>query len=54
MHNGNFNNLLKMIDNLIINKILKMLFCKLCTFRKQYKVYNKKPPNYKITNLDER
>ena len=54
MHNENFNSLLKIIKGLIINKVLKMLFYELCMFRKQYKVYNKKPSNYKTTNLDEK
>ena len=54
MHNKNFNSLLKIIKGLIIDKVSKMLFCEFCTFEKQYKIYNKEPFNYKITNLGER
>ena len=54
MYNGDFNNLLKITKSLVINKILKMSFCEFCTFEKQYKVYNKKSLNYKITNLNKR
>ena len=34
MHNENFNSLLKMIENLIINRASKTSFCELCTFKK--------------------
>ena len=54
MHNRNFNSLLKIIEGLIINRILEILFCELCIFRKQYKVHNKKFFSYRITNLNEK
>ena len=54
MYNGDFNNLLKIIKDLVINKILKTLFCESCTFEKQHKVYNKELLNYKIINSDKR
>ena len=54
MHNKNFNSLLKIIKGLIINRVLKMSFCESCTLEKQYKVYNKKLFNYRITNLNKK